>query len=479
MKLYVTGVRLSSATVLMFCLGMIASLSVSAEDGGAPKTGFYRVIGGMPASHPFGPVLFLSSDTVLNPTRGRWGTPERGLRGRFGVGGRIWTEFHGRPGKPRVRWKAAGSYGSLWMSSDESTASARISFAGSIGSGRLELGYLGRDEREVALKLADHGLGGFEPSGITYISHRGISYAETTNETGIYPANTLPAFEHAIEQGYAGFELDVHVSSDGHMIVSHDEDLSVSTDCTGKIGELTLSQMSQCHVRKSGLLPESGFASDWARLSAKLPTLREALLRFLPKPEVKTIVVDVKPGHYFLVSRALNRAAGGFTAEEKAKIVYLMRDEQIARRLHRGSYSKAALEGETGWEPLDPEARTQFTHSNATDSISISLGLGLGLGGPSVFEKISNVVTGLPGAAFRLDLDIGYVNWSESNQKRLEELRAEARRLGKPLIAWTVNGMRKNRVLRERFRDLEYVLSDSPYEEIAALQIEEMITRRR
>ena len=46
-------------------------------------------------------------------------------------------------------------------------------------------------------------------------AHRGAStYA---------PENTIPAFQMAMEMGADGLELDVHESSDGKLMVIHDE----------------------------------------------------------------------------------------------------------------------------------------------------------------------------------------------------------------------------------------------------------------
>ncbi len=37
------------------------------------------------------------------------------------------------------------------------------------------------------------------------------------------PENTMPAFERALEIGVDALEMDVHLTRDGHFIVSHDE----------------------------------------------------------------------------------------------------------------------------------------------------------------------------------------------------------------------------------------------------------------
>ena len=49
------------------------------------------------------------------------------------------------------------------------------------------------------------------------IAHRGLHDAEL-------PENSLPAFQKAIDNGF-NIEIDVHLSSDGHLIVFHDDNL--------------------------------------------------------------------------------------------------------------------------------------------------------------------------------------------------------------------------------------------------------------
>src|SRR3989454_12672213 len=63
------------------------------------------------------------------------------------------------------------------------------------------------------------------------------------------PENTLPAFEYAIGVGVDALELDMAVTKDDVLVVSHDPRLN-STICTGPgaprpIRELTLSELRQ------------------------------------------------------------------------------------------------------------------------------------------------------------------------------------------------------------------------------------------
>ena len=67
------------------------------------------------------------------------------------------------------------------------------------------------------------------------LGHRGAS--------GYAPENTLEAFKLAMDMGADGFELDVHLSKDGELVVIHDETVDRTTDGTGFVGEMTLAEL--------------------------------------------------------------------------------------------------------------------------------------------------------------------------------------------------------------------------------------------
>ena len=62
------------------------------------------------------------------------------------------------------------------------------------------------------------------------LGHRGAS--------GYAPENTLEAFKLAMDMGADGFELDVHLSKDGELVVIHDETVDRTTDGTGFVGDI-------------------------------------------------------------------------------------------------------------------------------------------------------------------------------------------------------------------------------------------------
>jgi glycerophosphoryl diester phosphodiesterase len=74
-------------------------------------------------------------------------------------------------------------------------------------------------------------------------AHRGASaYA---------PENTLAAFELAVQQGAQAIELDAKLSTDGHVIVIHDQSVDRTTDGVGKVAEMPLSAMRELDAGSS------------------------------------------------------------------------------------------------------------------------------------------------------------------------------------------------------------------------------------
>lgn len=92
------------------------------------------------------------------------------------------------------------------------------------------------------------------------IAHRGAS--------AIAPPNTLAAFEKAAELGADGIEFDVRLSADGAPVVIHDVTVDGTTDGSGRVAEMTLSQLEQL---------DAGSYFDPAFAGERIPTLEEVL----------------------------------------------------------------------------------------------------------------------------------------------------------------------------------------------------------
>ncbi len=95
--------------------------------------------------------------------------------------------------------------------------------------------------------------------------HRGYS--------GLYPENTMLAFEKGIETGADGMEMDVHLTKDGEVVVFHDERLERVTDGTGFLRDHTLKELKKLDAsgRFRGQVP-----------AQRIPTLEEYLSLIAP-----------------------------------------------------------------------------------------------------------------------------------------------------------------------------------------------------
>jgi glycerophosphoryl diester phosphodiesterase len=88
--------------------------------------------------------------------------------------------------------------------------------------------------------------------------------------------NSLPAFRHAVREGYHYLETDVHATRDGVVVVHHDPMLDRTTDSSGLIGELPWQTVRQAKI---------GGREPVSRLEDVLEDLPEALFNIDVKAE--------------------------------------------------------------------------------------------------------------------------------------------------------------------------------------------------
>jgi glycerophosphoryl diester phosphodiesterase len=79
-------------------------------------------------------------------------------------------------------------------------------------------------------------------NSILKIGHRGAK--------GYEPENTLISFEKAIDLNVDGIELDVHLSSDGALIVIHDETIDRTSDRKGFVNQFTALELKKYGIPK-------------------------------------------------------------------------------------------------------------------------------------------------------------------------------------------------------------------------------------
>jgi len=69
---------------------------------------------------------------------------------------------------------------------------------------------------------------------------------------GEAPENTLAGFEHCLKQGVCRCELDLHLSSDGELMVIHDPTLMRTTGKLGDVAEFAGKELVRMDARQAG-----------------------------------------------------------------------------------------------------------------------------------------------------------------------------------------------------------------------------------
>ncbi|SVB47092.1 uncharacterized protein METZ01_LOCUS199946, partial [marine metagenome] len=89
------------------------------------------------------------------------------------------------------------------------------------------------------------------------IAHRGMDE--------VYPENTITAFDAALKKGMA-IEIDARGTADEHIVVMHDDTVDRTTNGSGEVAKMTLSELKDLDA---GSWWSSEFKGE------RIPTLEE------------------------------------------------------------------------------------------------------------------------------------------------------------------------------------------------------------
>lgn len=120
---------------------------------------------------------------------------------------------------------------------------------------------LGCDSRSEAEKILAHQSSPTSDE-VLIIAHRG--------DWRTAPENSLHAFEACIEAGYDMVEVDVRKTSDGVVVVMHDESVNRTTEGKGLVEQLTAEQITSLRLRNA-----CGRVTDYGE---RVPTFEQVLL---------------------------------------------------------------------------------------------------------------------------------------------------------------------------------------------------------
>jgi glycerophosphoryl diester phosphodiesterase len=106
---------------------------------------------------------------------------------------------------------------------------------------------------------------------------------------GLWPGDTLFAFERAVELGVDVLETDAHITRDGQIVLVHDEDVDRTTDGTGLVEEMTLAELKQLDAAHKWS-NDGGRTFPYRGQEIQVPTLEELFLKF---PQMR-YVIEIK-----------------------------------------------------------------------------------------------------------------------------------------------------------------------------------------
>ena len=226
-------------------------------------------------------------------------------------------------------------------------------------------------------------------------AHRGASaYA---------PENTMEAFELAAKQGADGIELDVHVTKDGEVVVTHDEKIDRVSNGSGFIKDMTLRELKRLSFHNH---MES-------YVGAGIPTLRE-VLEYVSTTNMD-VNIELKTGIYWYPQIEEKTA---FIVQETG-----MHDRVIYSSFNHHSIAKI--------KEIDSTAETAWLFSDVILNVE-------------QYAK-ANGVEGLHPAVYHMYMSDFMKRWNESGEK---------------VRVWTVNNEKDMKNFIQH--DLEAVITNYP-----------------
>ncbi|MGB5947177.1 glycerophosphodiester phosphodiesterase [Paenisporosarcina sp.] len=152
------------------------------------------------------------------------------------------------------------------------------------------------------------------------LAHRGGSQ--------IAPENSMIAFKKSAELGVHGFEIDIRLTKDEEIIVFHDEFIDRTTDGTGRVSDMTLSELKTFDLGYQFISSQQDY--EYRGQGETVVTLRELFEEF---PQM-LINIDMKdsPETYegSLIPSKLWRLIEELSAQNRV-VVTSFYDEQIDR----------------------------------------------------------------------------------------------------------------------------------------------------
>ena len=113
----------------------------------------------------------------------------------------------------------------------------------------------------------------------------------------------------AVESGAGGLELDIHMTSDGYLVVIHDASVDRTTDGSGLVRDITLHEMRSLDAGYR-FTPDGGDTYPYRGRGVRVPSLGEVLREF-PDNQVNVDIKEACPGIEAALLKVVSDAGAG------------------------------------------------------------------------------------------------------------------------------------------------------------------------
>lgn len=179
-----------------------------------------------------------------------------------------------------------------------------------------------------------------EKSRFLVFAHRGGG--------GLYPENTLGAFEYSARMGADVLELDLHSTSDGKLVVIHDRTVDRTTDGRGQVNAMTLEAVKKLDAGFP-FTSDGGQTFPFRGRGITVPTLEEI---FDALPEM-TFNIEPKQAEPSIVK----------------PLCEIIRGRKMTEKVIVGSFRQTAI---NEFRQICPEVATSATPSEVSDFLARS-----------------------------------------------------------------------------------------------------------
>lgn len=180
---------------------------------------------------------------------------------------------------------------------------------------------------------------------VVVVAHRGMVSG--------YPENTLAAYRRSVVLGFSAIEIDLRATSDGHIVVMHDDTVDRTTNGSGEVRHMTLAEIQSL---------DAGSYADPKFADQRVPAYRDVLEAV--RGTGTKLVLDIKPCDALDHERVVR-----LTEQYAAALDVIVGPRSLAdlrefKRLNPNLRALGLVPGPE-WEPPDPELIMEFARTGA------------------------------------------------------------------------------------------------------------------